>query len=131
MSITQTVLIIEDHEDLGELFKLHLESRNLNVLWAKSASEACSLIKQNPQLVVSDINLNSMQNGLDLCVELRKKGFTQPFMFITGSTSADYDKQAEKIGAIDFLYKPFELSTLCDKIVKNMAKINSQAAVLI
>jgi FixJ family two-component response regulator len=67
--------------------------------------------------LISDIVMDSM-DGLELQRRLNKIGCIQPTIFITGHGSVDMAIQAMKLGAFDFIQKPFDPEILLEKVVE-------------
>jgi FixJ family two-component response regulator len=65
--------------------------------------------------LILDIAMPGM-TGLDLQLELKRRGKEIPIIFITGQKDEDIQKQAFKQGAVKFLYKPFSDSALLDAV---------------
>lgn len=61
--------------------------------------------------IVTDIRMPQM-NGLEMVVELKRRGVTLPVIVLTGHGDVSLAVQAMKAGVIDFLEKPFEDSAL-------------------
>jgi Response regulator containing CheY-like receiver domain and AraC-type DNA-binding domain len=76
---------------------------------AQSAFQLCR--EGHPDVVFADINMPS-QNGLDMCMEMRKSCPELKIVFITGHREFEYVKSAMHIGAKDFLLKPVQAQEL-------------------
>lgn len=83
----------------------------------KTAEEVLKSIKKDdPDLVIADINLNGKMNGLDLA-EVLVPQHSVKVMFLTGSPITNYKKKLQELGC-DFLMKPFDEKTLNEKLTK-------------
>src|SRR5215216_6440111 len=67
---------------------------------------SCELLRERFDLVVSDINLEAAQTGLDILRSLRE---TCPVILVTGFGTLDAAVEAAREGAWDFLSKPFKV----------------------
>lgn len=90
------------------------------VSMAKSGKQAFSLLKQNkPDLILLDISMPEM-DGFQVMERLQSSSETKdiPVIFLTGES--DYEKEAKclKVGAMDFIRKPFEPDILLERIRK-------------
>jgi FixJ family two-component response regulator len=65
--------------------------------------------------LILDVAMPGM-SGLDLQQELKRRGQAIPIIFITGQKDEDIRKQAFRLGAVKFLYKPFSDSALLDAV---------------
>ncbi|NII83957.1 response regulator transcription factor [Pedobacter riviphilus] len=112
------IVIIEDEIDLGNVISEYLKLRGFSVLWFKTASEALVYYSANRldnKLVIIDIQLPDM-NGFDLASEMVKINASQPFFFLTAHNEKQDRLRGLKIGAIDYISKPFEIEELVLRI---------------
>lgn len=106
------ILIVDDEPDLLEILAVQFKVAGCHTLKAKNGQEALDLIKSQHKegkffdAVVSDFNMPQM-NGMALLKELRKLDFTVPFIFYTGYGDKEKTLEALRLGALDFLDKPF------------------------
>ncbi len=112
MSNDKKILIVDDEEDvrifLGDFFM----DRDFDVLTAGSGEEALEIIeKKIPRVVLLDIMMPGM-DGLQ-CLEKIKKKFPEiSVVMITALKDEGRMAQAKKLGAHDYLVKPFSLNYL-------------------
>lgn len=100
---------------------------------AKNGEEALALCKTHePDIVLSDINMPYM-DGLTLAGQLRALCPETNVVLITGHTEFEYARQAVKLGAADFIVKPFDkeelivtLLSLQDNIQRSIESANVQ-----
>jgi two-component system response regulator FixJ len=81
----------------------------------------------NFDCVVSDVCMPGM-SGLDLVRHLNARGFTRPIILITGHGDIDMAVSAIKIGAFDFLEKPFDENRLLASIRNSVEKFRQQTS---
>src|SRR5689334_8353298 len=72
-------------------------------------------LRDNPHLVLLDIMLPGM-NGLDVCRELRRKGFEAPIIMLTAKAEEVDRVVGLEIGADDYVTKPFGIRELLARI---------------
>ncbi len=111
------ICLIEDDEIMGGALDLRFELEGYACDWHKTARAAlAALRKQSYGVVVSDIALPDM-SGEDLYLELLEHGVaTPPFVFMTGHGAVEQAVRLLKLGAVDYLLKPFEPDLLLGKI---------------
>ena len=98
---------MEDEEDLGETLQEMLEDEGYLVKWVKDGVEASDITYDEKfDLYVFDINVPEF-NGLELLESLRNASDTTPTIFISAMVDLETMKKAFKIGAEDYLKKPF------------------------
>ena len=111
-----TVLVVDDDADVRDSVTALLSSVGLNVKPFCSISDLleCSL----PDVVsclVLDVRLPRL-SGLDFQAELAKANNTIPIILITGYGDVPMSVKAMKLGAVDFLIKPFRDQDLLDAV---------------
>ena len=106
-----TILVAEDDAATAELLRLGLEARGHRVWVAASGAEARQLVREaRPDLVICDLVLPD-GNGLILCDDLGRESGA-PVIVCSGSKRSDDRILALKLGADDFIGKPFEMTEL-------------------
>lgn len=121
------IVIIEDEIDLGNVISEYLKLRGFSVLWFKTASEALAYYSANQldnKLVIVDVQLPDM-NGFDLASEMVMINSNQPFFFLTAHNEKQDRLRGLKIGAIDYISKPFEIEELVLRIGNIINKFSS------
>ncbi|MDD2384556.1 MAG: response regulator [Sulfurospirillaceae bacterium] len=128
----QTILIVDDsavvHRQLSNLFK----PRNYNLLIAKTVQEALPLMKEHSiDLVILDLELPGM-NGAELLDIIKKNPhyIALPVLVLSGHNDAHLISKLYKLGASEFLKKPFvneEISLKVDFWIDYGRKTNELA----
>ena len=110
------ILIIEDEPDLLRGIELNLKAEGYRVLTASRGDTGVEqALRERPDLILLDIMLPGM-NGLDVCRELRKKGFDAPIIMLTAKAEEMDRVVGLEIGADDYVTKPFGLRELLARI---------------
>ena len=112
----QTILIVDDDEDLAQGLEMHLLRDGYKVLRASRGQAGLELaLGQKPDLILLDVNMPGT-SGLDVCRELRKQGVTTPIIMLT-ARSEEIDKVLGlELGADDYVTKPFGVRELVARI---------------
>lgn len=101
------ILVVDDDQDSCELLREIFSAEGWHVDTALSPVQAFSLAeKEKIDLVVSDVNLEANQSGLDLLKDLRTQC---PVILVTGFGTLDSAVEAAREGAWDFISKPFKV----------------------
>ena len=108
------ILLVEDEESLVNVLTLNLELENYEVEVASTGSEAIKKFDDSFDLVILDVMLPEV-NGFDVCANLRKKSLT-PILFISAKGTSLDRITGLKMGADDYLVKPFNLEELLLRI---------------
>ena len=102
------VLIVDDKEDIHWILSKVLKQGGYTSLSAVNGREALEQMeKSHPHAVILDIKMPEM-NGLDLLKEVKKKGLNIPIIILTAYGEIGGAVEAMKLGAYDYLTKPFE-----------------------
>ena len=114
--VATTILVVEDDLALQEAIVDTLELSGLNAVAADSGEQALiCLEKQRFDMVISDVNMGGM-DGHQLLEEIKKHYPFLPVLLITAYASIDRSVRAIQAGAVDYLVKPFDSSTLIELV---------------
>ena len=117
------ILVVEDNPELLMLMH-HILKSQYRVLVAKNGKEALKIVHKTPlDLIVSDVMMPEM-TGLELTRELKEDPQYShlPIILLTANTQEEDEEEALKIGADEYLTKPFRLGELrlrIDNIIEN------------
>jgi two-component system alkaline phosphatase synthesis response regulator PhoP len=109
------ILLVEDEESLVNVLTLNLEMENYDVDVALNGAEALELFNSSYDLVILDVMIPEI-NGFDVCAEIRKISLT-PILFISAKGTSMDRITGLKMGADDYLVKPFDLEELLLRVV--------------
>lgn len=112
------IVIIEDEADLGNVISAYLKLRGFTVMWFKTATEALNSYRdgiQDYKLMIIDVQLPDI-DGFDLSTEIMKINPSQAFLFLTAHNEKQDRLRGLKIGALDYISKPFEIDELVLRI---------------
>lgn len=113
----KSILVCDDEEGIRESLKLILE-RDFDLIFAESGDEAIKKMKTTPiDLVLLDIKMPK-KDGLETLRELKKINPSAKIIIVTGYKSVDTAQEAMRLGAIDYVVKPFNR----EKITKIVQK---------
>lgn len=114
------ILIVDDDESIRDMLSIVLKDENYNVLTAEDGGKALIHLKNSKiNLVISDIKMPDM-NGIELLNIIKKKKEKIPVIMITGHASTNDAIEAMKIGAEQYITKPFnidELKMVIEKVI--------------
>ena len=107
MTDTQTVLLIDDDESLRRVTEYHLQEEGYRVLTAADGRSGFERFQAEPvDVVVTDIRMPEM-DGMELLTRLKAMQPDLPVVILTAHGTIDSAVEAMKIGATDYLTKPF------------------------
>jgi two-component system, NtrC family, response regulator AtoC len=107
-----TILIVDDEANVRLFLRELLEKDHWTVLEAENAKAALACVKQElPAVVVLDLVLPDC-NGLEIIQEIRGFDALTEVVVITAIGTVDNAVQAMKLGACDFITKPFDIDKI-------------------
>jgi two-component system cell cycle response regulator len=123
----KTVLLVDDDNTFLLTIGVRLKSMGYTVCTAKDAANAISAArKNNPDVVVLDVSLPA-GDGFLVAERLQNLivSAATPIIFVTASHKAALRERAMKLGAVAFLQKPFDATTLADQIESALSPSDS------
>ncbi len=106
--MSSTVLVVDDRELMRDGVAETLQRAGLTVVTATDGNAALEQIaKRRPDAVVSDLKMPGM-TGIELLEQVRKIDEDLPVILMTAFGAVDSAVKAMKVGAFDYLTKPFE-----------------------
>lgn len=101
------ILIVDDEEKLRMILSIMLEAAGHRVSEAASGEAAVALLGEEAvDLVVSDIRMEGM-SGFELLTTIRERELGCPVIFVTAFANLESAVEALRLGAADYLVKPF------------------------
>ena len=122
MGGTNKILIIEDDQNMRSAIRRMLKQKlpSLEIIETGDGKQALSLAEKSiPELVLLDVMMSGM-NGLQVLKYLKKSDRPEvrkiPVIMLTGIGNREIANKAIKIGAVDYVTKPFNEKILLMKI---------------
>lgn len=113
--VKNTVLIVEDDERMRVLIRDYLVNEGFEALEAENGFEAMKVLSDNnPDLIILDIMMPEM-DGWDVCRKLREHSEI-PIIMLTAKSEEDDKLFGYKLGADDYITKPFNPQILAAKV---------------
>lgn len=123
----ETILIVDDEAQIRTTLRGVLSDEGYHVLDAEDGVKAMDLIAvQRPQLVILDIWMPHL-DGIAVLEQLKIREPELPIIIVSGHGTIETAVRATKLGAADFLEKPFSVDTLLRSVRKAMHKQNKDA----
>ncbi len=118
------ILVVEDNKDIAWLVEKRL-SKNFKVDVAVNGEDATTNINANPyDLIVLDLSLPK-KSGFEVLKDLRKKSAYPPVLILSGLNAVEDKVKGLKLGADDYLAKPFDVKELVARIDALMRRVPS------
>ncbi|TAK68015.1 MAG: sigma-54-dependent Fis family transcriptional regulator [Betaproteobacteria bacterium] len=116
-AVRPRLCLIEDDEIVGEALADRFELEGYACDWFRTGGEAIlELPRRHYDVVVSDIHLPDLSGEALFASVSREMAPLPPYMFITGYGEIDQAVRLLKLGATDYITKPFEIEALLEKI---------------
>jgi two-component system response regulator AtoC len=104
------ILIVDDEKDMRWLLSSFLKEDGYTIYEAEDCGDALSFLKKNsrPDLILLDLELPGKMDGIDLLKEIKATRPEIQTIILTGHGNIGSAVEAIKLGAYDYLTKPFE-----------------------
>ena len=138
----QRILIVDDEEDICMILSYSLQKAGYEVLVAHSAEEALELLQSPNSLIASspidlillDIMMGEM-SGLEMAEKLKSENgnvkgenHLPPIIFLTALSDEDTVLQGFKLGADDYISKPFRIAEVLARVAAVLRRTAEQGA---
>lgn len=115
------ILIVEDQEDLAELYEATLEKAGYRVRIAYTGEEGIGEFRADgADVVLLDMTLPEM-HGSEVLREIRIINASVPVIVITGEENEQLREQCERLGVQDYLAKPVDYKLMLEAIEHALA----------
>ena len=112
MTELKRILAVDDEPSMRRLLEISLKQAGYQPVLAGDGREALGLLRQGGiDLVVSDLHMPGM-GGLKLLEAMREDGLETPVIIVTAQGEIATAVAAMKLGASDYILRPFDLETL-------------------
>jgi|APFre7841882793_1041355.scaffolds.fasta_scaffold01725_5 DNA-binding NtrC family response regulator len=113
------ILIVDDNKELREILEEYLRDEGGLIDGASNGKEALAKHSQAPyDLIITDLNMPEV-SGMEMIRKIKQENDVTEFIIITGYASLDSAVDAVKMGAFDYIVKPFRMEEL-KVVVKNV-----------
>ncbi|MCU1297914.1 MAG: two component transcriptional regulator, winged helix family [Acidobacteriaceae bacterium] len=123
----ERILLVEDEEALRVTLADRLQSENYTVECASDGEEGLQKALENRfDLILLDVML-PRKKGFDICRDLRKAGLVVPIIMLTARTETVDKVLGLKIGADDYVTKPFQMIELMARVEALLRRVPRQS----
>lgn len=122
------ILLVDDEPELIDVCSEALSDRGHDIITASDGADALSVLRSTPvDLAVTDLRMPRM-NGMELLQHVNSLGLDLDVIFLTGYGTVNNAVDCIRMGAADYILKPFEIRDLAAKVEKVLAerKIRSE-----
>ena len=125
------VLVVEDEEMIRKGIVLTVDWAALDCVVvgeAANGEEALQAARRyEPTLIITDLKMPKM-DGIEMLRQLRERGCRAPAIILTAYDSFEYARSAMRLGAVDFLLKPFHDGELEQAVLTLQKNLQAQSA---
>lgn len=122
------ILIADDEKNMRWILGKNLKDENFTVVEASDGEEAFHLfLDEEPDLVIMDYRMPKL-DGMEVLKRIKTINVKLPVIMITAHGSTDAAVEAMKLGAVDYISKPFDINDLKLSIFKalNIDQLNKE-----
>jgi len=118
----QTIIVIEDNEDLLELEEFHLSAAGYDIMgFLSTRGVEQALEEESVAMLIVDRNLPNVE-GSEFVKKLREMGYDMPVIFVTAKSGDSDIEEGFLRGGDDYLTKPFNMNELVLRVKANLAR---------
>ncbi len=126
-----SILIVDDEESLRSMLSIVLKHAGYDIDQAESGSTALAKINKNDfALVLSDIRMPDL-GGLELLARIKEIDPDLPVILMTAHASTNDAVEAMKLGAEDYIIKPFDNEELKIVIAKSLRRLDAEKEIVV
>ena len=123
--LKNTIYIIDDDDDILQSLVVFFQMKGFKVKGFSSAIDYLTELDDAQGCLISDVSMPEM-NGIELLEKLNQTNQLRPVLLITGVATVNIAVKAMRLGAADFIEKPFLTDRLLTKVLEILEK--SEAA---
>ena len=116
------ILVADDEEGIRESLKLILEGEYELVFARQGEETLAKLTRERFDLALLDIKMPKL-DGLEVLKQMKQQRLATPVIILTAYQSVELAKEAIKLGALDYLPKPFTRDQILDAIRDAVAPV--------
>lgn len=110
------VLLCEDDPNLGKLLSDYLNAKGFVTTWAQDGAEGVkAFFRETYDFVILDVMM-PRKDGFEVATEIRKESKQIPILFLTARSMKEDTLEGFKVGADDYMTKPFSMEELLLRI---------------
>lgn len=129
MSNQIKILLAEDDPNLGLLLTEFLKKKGFEVTWANNGDQALDFFVQGTfDLCLLDVMMPK-KDGFSLAKDIRANHLEVPIIFLTAKSMEEDTLQGFKVGADDYLTKPFSMEVLLARMEAVLRRTHSDKSI--
>jgi CheY-like chemotaxis protein len=124
-SLQPCVLVVDDETPIRTICRVNLEASGLAVLEARDGEQALELARaKQPSIVLLDVMMPNL-DGWQVAEQLAADPATRdiPVVFLSARAALEDRRQAQRLGAVGYIVKPFDPLLLGDQIEEVLERL--------
>ncbi|MFP4618548.1 MAG: sigma-54-dependent transcriptional regulator [Spirochaetaceae bacterium] len=122
----EKILVVDDEQNMCKILKIVFEKDGFIVQTASNGESALEILSHSSiDLVIADLKMPDM-DGIELLKAVQKSGIHVPFIIISAYGTISSAVEAMKIGAEDFITKPFNKNLIRHRVAGIMQKLENR-----
>lgn len=122
--MSKTILVVDDEKEICTVLSDNLYQEGYRVFTAYNGKKALELVKkEKPDLVLLDIRMPEM-DGIEVLRRIKKMKKEIVVIILTAYGTLETARKAMKLGAYDYITKPFDLFLLKSIVKEGLKKLN-------
>src|SRR5262252_10508529 len=127
--MSETILVVDDEENIRHTLRGVLADEGYDVLEAPDGRRALELLEHTaPRLAIVDIWMPEV-DGIELVQRMRAQAPELPIIVISGHGTIETAVRVIRLGAFDFLEKPFQLDALLKVVNRALGEAGSRGSI--
>ena len=125
--MTNEILVVDDNTDIRVLISSILKDKGFTIREASNFDEAIIEIdKKLPDLAIIDVKLDKKgdKDGIDILTHIKKSDAELPVIMISGHANVQMAVDSLKLGAFEFMQKPFSSERLLNFVNRAIENLN-------
>ncbi len=123
------ILVVDDETIIRRGIMLGVDWASMDCIVvgeAANGAEGLEAVRQyNPNIIITDVRMPHM-DGIQMLTELRRQNCPASFILLTAYSDFEYARSALKLGAVDYLLKPFQTQELTGAVTRIRQKEREQ-----
>ena len=120
-----TLLIVDDELAICDVLKHFFVKQGYKVFMATKGQEALDIVaREHPDLMLLDMKM-PMMSGIDVLKQLRERGDRVKVVMVSAVRDEVMISETRRLGAVDYVTKPFHLDYLEQVVLKKLAALVS------
>ena len=128
--MAQTILVVEDEEDLLDLLEYTLSKEGYEVITCKDTKNVLDILdEEDVALILMDRNLPKVE-GSEFVASMRKMGYGYPVIYLSAKDKSEDILEGFERGGDDYITKPFDINILKARIKALLKRTQKRVEVL-